>query len=689
MFLPFRQQQKRKVHSHFSGGHKDQTERKDVTAPTLPLKMFMQQDDQKQKQQQRPEMWRDDSSADLSVYTSETKTTVQYPPRDPYGRSSSSEWPSKQASADAAKATTAVAQKSMLLGSRTKEEGNRSKSPKIVTGTRLNEWMVTNASSSPSTAPSTPPRGLGQSNDEDDDVEDYYDYDHRAEERRQNSLASGSVSRTSSSPRTAHDPTSSNHVKKQLRGPVDLDDSSIEGDDEDDSIEQSEREDDIVLVASVFRTNVTSPTILPEDSDNEARNSPIVWTDQDDDDGKLVAPPRKLSDEDAAALRRSYNETMQSISFHSIDEDKEYEDYPSENDDYPSEDDAGALLLTQEELEKHLGKVQNKEPMPTSYIGGYDQWKQEQEYKRRYFERLQRKVNEKKVHQQPRKQHHELTPSPRRPVQAAGARDRQSAEDSLAGFTRYSYGHMDKSVASTIATARTNESAVHQEKRSRNAGKSKTKRRWKILPKLTKKKTPSEKTEKVQSRHASPPREAAPRQVEEPSEVANMSLAPLNTVLGMNVGSLGEPKELVSQYLQEERKKQLKAEKDKAQEEWKEQERIRKKKAKYLQQQRELNNIGPSAPRCDSQDRISPFASKHVKEDSTTPLCCASFQSEQSGARSTTVLSPCILCNDAERTHIAMPCMHFFFCGECAAKMNNNCPVCGAGNVDFARVYTG
>lgn len=659
------------------------------TVPTLPLKMFMQQDDPKQKQQQRPDMWRDDSSADLSVYTTETKTTVQYPPRDPYGRSNSAEWTSKRASANAAKATTAVAQKSTLLGSSKKEEGNRSLSPKTVTGTRLNEWMVTNTSSPPSTARSTPPRGLGQSNDEDDDVEDYYDYDHRAEERRQNSLASGSVSRTSSSPRTAHESTSSSRVKKQLRGPVDLDDSSIEDEDEDDYIEESEREDDTAQYASVFRTNVALPTILPEDSDNEARNSPIVWTDQDDDDGKLVAPTRKLSDEDAAELRRSYNETMQSISFHSIDEDNEYEGYPSENDDYPSEDNSGALLLTQEELEKHLGKVQNKEPMPSSYIGGYDQWKQEQENKRRYFERLQRKVNEKKLHQQPHKQHHQLAPSPRRPAQALGAHSGQSAEDSLAGFTRYSYGHMDKSVASTIATARTNESAVHQENKSGNAEKSKTKRRWKILPKLTKKKAPSKKTEKVQSRHASPPREAAPKQVEEPSEVANMSLAPLNTVLGMNVGSLGEPKELVSQYLEEERKKQLKAEKDKTQEEWKEQERIRRKKEKFLQQQRELNNIGPSAPRCASQDRITPFASKNVKGGSTTPLCCASFQSEQSGAWSTTVLSPCILCDDAERTHIAMPCMHFFFCGECAAKMNNNCPVCGADNVDFARVYTG
>mmetsp|Transcript_40417 Transcript_40417/g.97556 ORF Transcript_40417/g.97556 Transcript_40417/m.97556 type:complete len:708 (+) Transcript_40417:201-2324(+) len=707
MFHPFRQHQKRKVHSHSSGGHKDQNDAKGMAIPTLPLKLFMQQDELEQKQQQRPDLLlRDDSSADLSVYTTDTKTTVQYPPRDPYGRMNSAEWPSKRASAYAAKATTAVAQESNLLGSSKKEEGNRSQSPKTITGTRLNEWMVTNTSrsrsSSPSTAPSTPPRDVDHTADDDEEVEDYYDYDHRIQERRQRSLASGSVSRVSSNP-TTQELTARDRVK-HWRGPVDLDDSSIEDEDsssedlDDDDAVVAEAEDENVRHALVFRTKMAPSNILPEDSDNEARLSPMVWTDHDEDDdgiSKLVAPPRKLSDEDAEALNRSYNETMQSISFHSIDENKEYDGYGGEDGGYCSDDmDSGAVLLTQEELEKHLSKVQSKEPMPSSYIGGYDQWKQEQEYKRRYFERLQRKVNEKKRHQQPHKLHHQLDQSPRRPAQSPGAHCNRSAEDSLAGCTRYTYGHMDKSVASTIATAQTKESSVHQEKPSETAAKSKTKRRWKILPKLTgssNKKYPSKKNEKVHSRHTSPPRESAPKRVEEPSEVANMSLAPLNTMLGMDVGSLGEPKELVSQYLQEERKKQLQAEEEQAQEEWREQERIQRKKEQYLQRQRELNNIGLSGPRCTSPSPISPYASKDSKEDGTAPMCCASFESGRSGARSTTVLSPCILCDDAERTHIAMPCMHFFFCGSCVEKMTQNCkcPVCGVGNVHFARVYTG
>jgi len=685
------------VTNNASGGDKVQPGTNATTTPILPLKLFMQQDEPKQPQQpQRPPMWRDDSSVDLSVYTTESKTTVQYPPRDPYGRTESVEWPSPRASAHhAAKATTVVAQKSTLLsGSTTKQEGerNRSISPKTVTGTRLNEWMVINDSraSSPSTAPSTPPRNLDWPDDE-EEVEEYYDYDHRIQQRKQNSLASGSISRTSSNPTSRSNKSTSISRAKHSHGPVDLDDSSIEDDsssedDDDDNAVVEERENK--NFASVFRPK--TPIVLPEDSDNEARNPPMVWADHDDDDDgitELAPPPRKLSDEDAAALDRSYNETMKSISFHSINEDKEYNGFGDQDGGYCSDDmGSGAVLLTQEELEKHLNKVQNKGPMPSSYIGGYDQWKQEQEYKRRYFERLQRKVNEKRRHQQLRMHQHVAQPPATRV---------QSSEDSLEDFTTFTSGQMDKSVASTIATARTQETSVFHEPQPKSAPRHKPKRMWKILPKLTgssKKKT-VEKSEKAQGKHALPPPQVTPKRIEDPSEVANLSLAPLNTVLGMDVGSHGEHKQLVSLHLQEERRKQMQAEQDKEREEWKEQERIRRKKEQYLQKQRELNNIGPSGPRCNSPGPSTTLSGPKDPHNGTAQLCCASFDSQRSNGKAATILSPCILCNDAERTHIAMPCMHFYFCGCCAEKLQMmekcKCPVCGAGGVNFARVYTG
>jgi len=250
---------------------------------------------------------------------------------------------------------------------------------------------------------------------------------------------------------------------------------------------------------------------------------------------------------------------------------------------------------------------------------------------------------------------------------------------------------MEKSIASTIATEQTEEPSVRPGTCSDSTSKSKSKRRWKILPKFngtSKKKSPPKKEKKI--RNGSPPR--TPIKVEDPSEVANMSLAPLNTMLGMDVGSHdGECKELVSHYLREGRKKEIQAEREKVKQEWMEQERIQRMKEKELQRQRVLNQVWPRRG-CASPDPIAPSGSKDLPESAPIPLCCPSFDSDLSASKSTTILSPCILCGDAERTHIAMPCMHFHFCGGCVNKMSlskySRCPVCGAHNVTFARVHT-
>jgi hypothetical protein len=58
-------------------------------------------------------------------------------------------------------------------------------------------------------------------------------------------------------------------------------------------------------------------------------------------------------------------------------------------------------------------------------------------------------------------------------------------------------------------------------------------------------------------------------------------------------------------------------------------------------------------------------------------------------------LTPCVQCKSGERTHIAMPCMHFAFCEECVEKMYQNhrkhhvCPVCQTKDVVFTKVHLG
>ena len=57
------------------------------------------------------------------------------------------------------------------------------------------------------------------------------------------------------------------------------------------------------------------------------------------------------------------------------------------------------------------------------------------------------------------------------------------------------------------------------------------------------------------------------------------------------------------------------------------------------------------------------------------------------------LLAPCVVCKASERSHIAMPCMHFSFCKNCIDDLSQSarpqCPVCLVRNVTFTRVYTG
>mmetsp|Transcript_50564 Transcript_50564/g.76003 ORF Transcript_50564/g.76003 Transcript_50564/m.76003 type:complete len:167 (-) Transcript_50564:169-669(-) len=51
----------------------------------------------------------------------------------------------------------------------------------------------------------------------------------------------------------------------------------------------------------------------------------------------------------------------------------------------------------------------------------------------------------------------------------------------------------------------------------------------------------------------------------------------------------------------------------------------------------------------------------------------------------------CVVCDKGRRTHLAIPCMHLSFCGDCVKDMQDRgckvCPVCKEPNVTFSKVY--
>ena len=58
---------------------------------------------------------------------------------------------------------------------------------------------------------------------------------------------------------------------------------------------------------------------------------------------------------------------------------------------------------------------------------------------------------------------------------------------------------------------------------------------------------------------------------------------------------------------------------------------------------------------------------------------------------STDVPSYCIVCMEGERSHLAVPCMHFSFCEFCVEDMKQRdvkkCPVCNEDNITFSKVF--
>ena len=155
--------------------------------------------------------------------------------------------------------------------------------------------------------------------------------------------------------------------------------------------------------------------------------------------------------------------------------------------------------------------------------------------------------------------------------------------------------------------------------------------------------------------------------------------------------------------------------------EYQEHKRIQQRKQAELQRQRAREgrildqNTVVSAPvlnirerddhasaRSDPIARESSNLGKSVKT-SEIEFCCPlpkpllpASPSEEISATSTITssmssLPPCVVCRVGQRTHVALPCMHYSFCSACVERLqlrkSTSCPVCKQKSVKFALIH--
>lgn len=465
---------------------------------------------------------------------------------------------------------------------------------------------------------------------------------------------------------------------------------------------------------------------LPAPIIREEEDTDFVWTDPNNglehDEHHYVTPPM-LAEDDRELMNRSFLQAMESISVRRSPEQSRDGHSDSESFTTP-----GAVLLTTRELQKHLDKVQHAQAAPSSDIEGYDAWKRRKEQEKLYFARLQAKAASR------RKAARSQQPAPHTPrsnsvnalgnshdIAKFGRKERIEAANSPGrGSTRSA---MDYSVDSSIPTVDDGKQRPRN-RRSKAGGKG----IWKWLTFSTRKKGNSQasshsKKSKVSGRTKAEQKRSREPQIlplsqflrisaDEPTEVGAYSLAPLNKEGPMTLANTtlpegadtiaatkshfleGEemgPRRLANRLLLEQREKQRQVESNRLREEREEEARIARRKQQAIEEQRRLNLPHlkqKERERCPGSVPEPDYAVD--KEISFLSKSSGNFSSK-SGSR--TLLSPCVICNQAERTHIAMPCMHYYFCGDCVEGMHRNnftsCPVCSAGSVTFSRVYTG
>ena len=194
-----------------------------------------------------------------------------------------------------------------------------------------------------------------------------------------------------------------------------------------------------------------------------------------------------------------------------------------------------------------------------------------------------------------------------------------------------------------------------------------------------------------------------------PHANARISAKPKPSIYGRQKGAT---KQRALQLLQEEREKQRKARVEQELEEREESKRIAILKERELQRQREreAQPRPPTANRFIKSESNHSDLGRHLQDmvhqttrvvrnapnDSAFPAshsCASSTKPCSDLSSSNSMLAMCVNCQVADRTHIAMPCMHFCFCEGCVKEIAENssssCPVCQTKDVVFTRVKLG
>jgi len=188
-----------------------------------------------------------------------------------------------------------------------------------------------------------------------------------------------------------------------------------------------------------------------------------------------------------------------------------------------------------------------------------------------------------------------------------------------------------------------------------------------------------------------------------------------------SVTTTTRPQQLLLLLLEQERAKQRDAESRHKQAEQDEFERIQQKRKVYLEKHREaeaqsrterqqlllLNPVikedaAPSIHELSSTNGGGGgggFTIDSLQSNTTTTSSTSNTSNSNNSCEETTFTlnteasdQPCALCDKGERTHIAMPCMHYCFCEECVVTLQrrgvNVCPVCNTGaRVSFTKVF--
>jgi rubrerythrin len=411
---------------------------------------------------------------------------------------------------------------------------------------------------------------------------------------------------------------------------------------------------------------------------------------------------------DEAVLSQTFQETMDSISVSRILELNRNRE-------------SGSLLLTEDELNRHEKSTKFHLSFPSSTIQGYDIWKRKQEEKQRYFAKIHEKAMERKYER-------ELLDR------------RQPSQTTISRSVRRVDSTSDKSIVDTSINSTIQTIAPHQAlpRRSTERRPPDNRRGWNVFSGVLHKKhgNAAGSSENTRGKGSTSPKKKNKKKREpavvsletfmrisndEPEDVADVSLAPLNKLGPITLPSSvptgttydatsshnlhpmeGGPRKLALEHLERERQKNIQAENEKDKLEKREQRRISMLKERELERQRQMNSLAQVAK---AASHLSNEAPSTVISNKSNGISSGILESTLSFESTNTVksslqsptsvinLSPCILCNARERSHVAVPCMHFYFCESCAGDMTSNpspvvCPICQTKNISFARVFT-